>query len=92
MQKKRFVSDLQEGELLDEFFMIKSARLGETRAGKPYLAITFFDKSGEISGPVWDHAESFCVRRADPPGTSGYRYLGSGGIGVVGYTHHREYA
>lgn len=67
MQKKRFVSDLQEGELLDELFMIKTARLGETRAGKPYLAITFFDKSGEISGPAWEHAESlqkFCIAGA----------------------------
>lgn len=58
MQKKRFVEDLAEGEQLDDLFMIKSARLGETRAGKPYLALSFSDRSGEISGPAWDNAES----------------------------------
>lgn len=58
MQKKRFIEDLVVGEQLDDLFMVKSARLGETRAGKPYLTLTFADKSGEISGPAWDNAEA----------------------------------
>jgi len=33
------------------------AKMGETRAGKPYMTLTVMDKSGEISGPVWDNAE-----------------------------------
>ncbi len=38
--------------------MVKSARLGETRAGKPYLSLVFTDKSGEIDGPAWDNAQA----------------------------------
>lgn len=58
MQKTRYVEDLADGEQVYEFFLVKSARLAETRAGKPYLLLTFSDRSGEISGPAWDNAES----------------------------------
>ncbi|MGA7276309.1 MAG: HD domain-containing protein [Desulfocapsaceae bacterium] len=58
MQKERFIKDLSEGEQLDELFMVKAARLGETRTGKPYLSLQFSDSSGEISGPAWDNAEA----------------------------------
>ena len=57
MTKERFIKDLEEGEQIDELFMVKSVRLAETRAGKPYLSLVFSDNSGEISGPAWDNAE-----------------------------------
>lgn len=57
MAKRTFIEDLQEGARIDERFLVKSARLSETRAGKPYLILTVMDKSGELSGPVWDNAE-----------------------------------
>ena len=59
MGKKRFVEDLTEGELFHDLLMVKRARLGETRAGKPYLVLTLGDRSGEISGPVWEKAEAY---------------------------------
>jgi 3'-5' exoribonuclease len=58
MEKQRYIEELEEGEAIDELFMVKASRLGETRAGKPYLSLTLSDKSGEIQGPVWDNAES----------------------------------
>lgn len=58
MQKKQFINNLADGEQVDDLFMIKSVRLAETRAGKPYLSLVFSDKSGEISGPAWDNAEA----------------------------------
>ena len=58
MEKNRFIEDLEEGESIDELFMVKASRLGETRAGKAYLSLTLGDRSGEIQGPVWDNAES----------------------------------
>ncbi len=67
MQKKIFIESLAEGDQLEELFMVKSMRRGETRAGKPYLSLTFSDRSGEIGGPAWDHVdtlEKLCV-----PGT-----------------------
>jgi len=56
MEKKSYIEDLAEGNSFDDLLMIKSSRLGETRAGKPYLSLMLCDRSGEISGPVWDNA------------------------------------
>lgn len=57
MGKNFFVADLKEGDRVDDLFLVKSAKIGETRAGKPYLVVTVMDRSGEISGPVWDNVE-----------------------------------
>jgi 3'-5' exoribonuclease len=56
MQKKSFIDQLKDGDRFDDPFLVKSARLAETKAGKPYLILTLADRSGEISGPVWDNA------------------------------------
>lgn len=57
MKKTTYVNELKEGDRVDDLFLVKSTRAGETRVGKPYLIVTFMDKSGEISGPVWDNVE-----------------------------------
>jgi len=57
MHKTQFVDQLKEGDRLDDLFLVKAARLAETRAGKPYLILEVVDKSGEIGGPVWDQVE-----------------------------------
>ena len=59
MPKRCFVDQLKDGDRVDDPFLVKSARLAETRAGKPYLILTVADKTGEISGPIWDNAEHF---------------------------------
>ncbi|MBW6521728.1 MAG: HD domain-containing protein [Desulfoarculaceae bacterium] len=59
MRKTQFVDQLKEGDRLDDFFLVKTARLSETRAGKPYLILEVADRSGEIGGPIWDQAEEF---------------------------------
>jgi len=56
MKKSIFVDRLKQGERIDELFLVKSARLSETKAGKPYLILIVMDRSGEVSGPVWDIA------------------------------------
>lgn len=58
MKKRVFVEQLKEGERVDEVFLVKSIKVGETRAGKPYLQLTVMDRSGEISGPVWERVEA----------------------------------
>ncbi len=61
--KSVFVDQLSEGDRFDDLFLVKSSRLSETRAGKPYMLLTVMDKTGEIGGPVWDQAEErypFC--------------------------------
>lgn len=44
-------------ESVDIFLLIKSAEEKTTRNGKPYLAFTFQDTSGEMSGNHWDATE-----------------------------------
>jgi 3'-5' exoribonuclease len=55
MEKIVFVEELKEGDRFDDLFLIKNVKQGETRAGKPYLVLTVMDKSGEVSGPIWDN-------------------------------------
>ncbi|MBM9605056.1 3'-5' exoribonuclease YhaM family protein [Desulfopila inferna] len=57
MRKIKYIDSLQEGERIEDIFLVKSSRLAETRAGKAYLLLDLTDKSGEIGGPVWDNAE-----------------------------------
>ncbi|NOR25178.1 MAG: HD domain-containing protein [Desulforhopalus sp.] len=64
MGKNLFVKELKEGDRFEDLFLIKNVKLGETRAGKPYLVLTVMDKSGEVSGPVWDNVlplQKVCV-------------------------------
>lgn len=58
-KKTQFVDQLKEGDRLDDIFVVKAARLSETRAGKPYLILELTDRSGEIGGPVWDQVDTF---------------------------------
>ena len=58
MEKQKYIENLEAGEAIDDLFVVKASRLGETRAGKPYLSLTLGDRSGEIQGPVWDNAET----------------------------------
>lgn len=52
------LNQFKTGEAMQCFCLIKSADARKTRAGKPYLALTFTDQSGEISGMLWDADES----------------------------------
>ncbi len=64
MEKNIFVDKLKEGDRFADLFLIKNVREGETRAGKPYLVLTVMDKSGEVSGPIWDNVaalQKICV-------------------------------
>ena len=42
------------GEFFEGFYLIKSVELRRTRAGKDFLAIVFQDRTGTISGNIWD--------------------------------------
>ena len=56
MAKTIFIDQIKQGDRVDELFLVKSARLSETKAGKPYLILTVMDRSGELSGPIWENA------------------------------------
>lgn len=48
------INKMRKDELFEGFYLIKSAEVRQTRAGKDYLAFTFQDDSGEIDGKLWD--------------------------------------
>ena len=48
------ISQMKKDELFEGFYLIKSAEVRQTRAGKDYIAFTFQDDTGEIEGKLWD--------------------------------------
>ena len=57
MEKKTFIDDLKVGDRFDELFRVKAMREALTKAGKPYIALTVADKTGELVGNIWDDVE-----------------------------------
>ncbi|MFW6080768.1 MAG: 3'-5' exoribonuclease YhaM family protein [Desulfosalsimonas sp.] len=55
--KKRFVSQLSTGESVSDLFVLSDKTLGHKKDGAPYLSIRLSDKTGQISGVVWDNVE-----------------------------------
>ncbi|WP_392367921.1 OB-fold nucleic acid binding domain-containing protein, partial [Streptococcus suis] len=48
------INQMKKDEFFEGFYLIKTADVRQTRAGKDYLALTFQDDTGEIEGKVWD--------------------------------------
>ena len=44
------INQMKKDEYFEGFYLIKRAEVRKTRAGKDYIAFTFQDDSGEISG------------------------------------------
>lgn len=49
----RFIADLQEGETLQQFFLVRRVESCTDKSGKPYLALVLGDKTGDIPARVW---------------------------------------
>jgi 3'-5' exoribonuclease len=54
--KDFFIADAAsfEGQSITTFFLLSSISSREGKTGKPYLALTLTDKSGQIDGRMWD--------------------------------------
>ena len=48
------INQMKKDELFEGFYLIKSADVRQTRAGKNYLAFVFQDDTGTIEGKLWD--------------------------------------
>ena len=57
------ISQMKKDELFEGFYLIKTAEVRQTRAGKNYLAFVFQDETATIEGKLWDaqphNVESF---------------------------------
>ncbi len=58
-RKTVFVADRRGGRQVHDLFLVSRKTLAETKAGKPYLALTLMDRSGEIEARLWDNAGRF---------------------------------
>jgi 3'-5' exoribonuclease len=59
---KVFISDIKPGDRVSAVFLVAGKTRAETRYGKPYLTLQLMDKSGEITGRVWDRAQELSGR------------------------------
>jgi 3'-5' exoribonuclease len=55
--KKRFLTDIQAGDVVDDIFVLSEKILSQKRDGNNFLNITLSDKTGRIKGVVWDDVE-----------------------------------
>ncbi|MBM7608707.1 3'-5' exoribonuclease YhaM [Ureibacillus composti] len=51
------ITQLQAGEPVDQFLLIKQATKGVTTVGKPFMTLILQDKSGDIEAKLWDTNE-----------------------------------
>ncbi len=52
MDKKRFISELKQGDIVEGIYVVIKARLGTSKNG-PYWDLEFQDKTGRITGKIW---------------------------------------
>ncbi len=57
--KTVFAAHLVAGQQFEDVFLVAKQSLAETKAGKPYLALSLMDRSGEVEARIWDNAQLF---------------------------------
>jgi len=57
--KKVFVEQLRDGQIIEELFLVAKADRAETKAGNPYLILSLMDRSGEIGGRLWENLDQY---------------------------------
>jgi 3'-5' exoribonuclease len=62
--EKPLVKDLRDRQAVRSTFLVAKKALPVGKAGKPYLALTLCDKTGEIEARLWDDAEECAARFA----------------------------
>ncbi len=60
--KKQFVNILQEGDVVNDYYVAVRKDLRNTQSGGKFLGLVFRDKTGEVGGVVWNNAESLAGR------------------------------
>lgn len=54
----QFIKDLKKDMKVEAVYLLKKKELAKTSAGKPFLKLTFADKTGSIEAKVWDGADA----------------------------------
>lgn len=56
--KNQFVATLEEGDVVNDYYVAVRKDLRDTQSGGKFLGMVFKDKSGEIGGVMWNNAVS----------------------------------
>jgi len=54
--KKQFVSDMVDGDVVNDYFVATRKDLRDTQSGGKFLGMVFKDKTGDIGGVMWNNA------------------------------------
>ncbi|MGB6010309.1 MAG: HD domain-containing protein [Desulfobacterales bacterium] len=55
--KKRFITDIKAGDVVDDVFVLAEKTLSQKRDGNNFLNVTLSDKTGALKGVVWDNVD-----------------------------------
>ncbi len=56
MDYKKKISELQVGDIIEGYYLLKEAELRVTNSGKPFLNALLSDVSGSVDAKVWDYS------------------------------------
>jgi 3'-5' exoribonuclease len=56
----QLISDLKEGDAVQQYFLVRQSDSGTTKAGKPFLSLVLGDKSGVMKARVWSDVLAKC--------------------------------
>ncbi|NLT40006.1 MAG: HD domain-containing protein [Clostridiales bacterium] len=51
-----YIKDMAVGDKIEGFFLLQSALLKTTQAGKPYLSMVLSDRTGAVDAQFWDYS------------------------------------
>lgn len=57
--EKKYLKDYQPGEVFIGFFVIRTKSIKFKKNGEPFLVLEIGDKSGRLSGNLWDDADRY---------------------------------
>ncbi|MFP6615357.1 MAG: HD domain-containing protein [Candidatus Hydrogenedentota bacterium] len=56
--KKQYVENLQEGDVVNDYFVATRKDLRDTQSGGKFLGMVFKDRTGDVGGVMWNNAVS----------------------------------
>lgn len=56
MEYNKWVADLEPGDEIEGFYILKTAQIKTSNSGKPFLAASVADRSGTMDAKFWDYA------------------------------------
>ncbi len=56
-----WVADIKEDDSVNDLYLVKTKRTGQTKNGGAFLSLTLSDRTGDIEARVWDNAEELGV-------------------------------